>query len=105
LIDIASVEELEREVFQSPLPVLMDFWGPRCAPCLAQMPFIEGLASSLEAKLRVIKVDATQSRQLCIRMKVLGLPTYILVNQGREVRRLQGSRVTEKEIADLVAEA
>ena len=39
-IDV-DTDTFEKEVLQSEVPVLVDFWGPQCAPCLALMPQVE----------------------------------------------------------------
>lgn len=40
-----TTETFEAEVIQSGQPVLVDFWGPRCAPCLALMPLVEEMTA------------------------------------------------------------
>jgi thioredoxin 1 len=48
-----NTDIFEREVVQSEVPVLVDFWGPQCAPCLALMPRVEGLAERYGEKLKI----------------------------------------------------
>ena len=69
--------------------VLLDFWGPRCVPCLALMPHVEKLEESFP-ELRVVKVNAADNRQICRDLKVLGLPTYLLFRDGAEIDRITG---------------
>ncbi len=45
-----NADTFEKEVVQSELPVLVDFWGPRCGPCLALMPHVEGLGDKYGEK-------------------------------------------------------
>jgi thioredoxin 1 len=71
-------------------PVLVDFWGPRCQPCLAMMPAIEAMESASDGRVRVVKVNATDNRQVCRELRVFGLPTYILMRDGTEIERLSG---------------
>jgi thioredoxin 1 len=70
--------------------VLVDFWGPRCQPCLALMPAVEALEASHGGRLRLVTVSAPDNRSVCRELGVLGLPTYILFSGGREVERLTG---------------
>jgi thioredoxin 1 len=70
--------------------VLVDFWGPRCQPCLALMPTVEALEESYGDRLRLVKVNAPENRDVCRELKVLGLPTYLLFRDGAEVERLTG---------------
>lgn len=70
--------------------VLVDFWGPRCQPCLALMPAVEALEESYEGRLTLVKVNAPENRQVCRDLRVFGLPTYVLYRDGAEVERLTG---------------
>jgi thioredoxin 1 len=70
--------------------VLVDFWGPRCQPCLALMPAVEALEERYAGRLRLVKVNAPENRQVCRELRVLGLPTYVLYRDGAEVERLTG---------------
>ena len=85
-----NADTFEKEVVQSEVPVLVDFWGPQCAPCLALMPHVEGLTEKYGAKLKISKIDASKNRRLCLNLKVFGLPTFLFYKNGREVDRLTG---------------
>ncbi|MGH9188850.1 MAG: thioredoxin family protein [Acidimicrobiales bacterium] len=67
--------------------VLVDVWGPQCRPCLALLPTVEGIAES-RADLRVVKLEAPTARRLCMQIRVMGLPTFLLYRDGQEVARL-----------------
>jgi thioredoxin 1 len=86
-------------------PVLVDFWGPRCGPCLAMMPWVESLADEVQDTLTIVKVNSAENRRLCIDLRVLGLPTFLLYRDGQEVRRLTGNGCTPATIAEAVREA
>ena len=91
-------DTFEKEVLQSDIPVLVDFWGPQCAPCLALMPQVEKLGTTYEGKLKISKVDASKNRRLCLNLKVLGLPTFLFYKKGQEVNRLSGGGLKIEEI-------
>lgn len=94
MIDV-NMESFEVEVNQSALPVLVDFWGPRCAPCLALMPFVEKLGEQFEEQLKIVKVNSAENRKLCIQLRVMSLPTFLLFCDGREVARKTGEVTAE----------
>src|SRR2546425_1208278 len=75
--------------------VLVDFWGPRCQPCLALMPAVESLEAHYEGRLRLVKVSAPENRAVCRQLGVMGLPTYVLLRNGAEVERLTGDPTRE----------
>ena len=70
--------------------VLVDFWGPRCQPCLAMMPTIAKLEEEADGAVRVVKVNSAENREICRELRVFGLPTYVLMRDGEELERLSG---------------
>jgi thioredoxin 1 len=70
--------------------VLVDFWGPNCAPCLSLMPHVEALVHRLGERVRLVKVNAPENRQICRDLRVFGLPTYLVFDDSEEVERLSG---------------
>jgi thioredoxin 1 len=97
-----NADIFEKEVVQSEVPVLVDFWGPQCAPCLALMPKVEGLAEKYGEKLKITKVDASKNRRLCLNLNVFGLPTFLFYKNGKEVDRLSGNSLKIEEIGEAV---
>ncbi len=85
--------------------VLVDFWGPSCAPCMALMPHVEKLSETYAKNLKVVKVDIQGNRMLAIKLQILSLPTFIFFKNGKEIKRLT-SNITaqslEKEIQDVL---
>jgi thioredoxin 1 len=70
--------------------VLVDFWGPRCQPCLQMMPTVEKLEEESAGAVKVVKVNASENRDVCRELRVFGLPTYVLLRDGEEIERLSG---------------
>ncbi len=87
-------ETFESEVILSDIPVVVDFWGPQCVPCLALMPNIEALSEKYADKIRITKVEAPKNRRLCLDLKVLSLPTFLFYKDGKEITRLTGGEVS-----------
>lgn len=98
MVELSS-ESFEREVIQSPQPVLVDFWGPQCGPCLALMPHVEALGKKYEDRLKIAKVEAPKNRRLCLNLRVMSLPTFLIYKDGKEMERLSG-QVTIQSIED-----
>jgi thioredoxin 1 len=82
--------------------VFVDFWGPRCQPCLAMMPTIAKLEEEAGGAVRVVKVNSPENRQVCRDLRVIGLPTYILMRDGEEIERLSGN-VTKQQVEEAFA--
>lgn len=95
-------DNYENEVYQSEKPVLVDFWGPRCIPCLSLMPKVEDMEKEYADKLKVAKLNAAENRMLCAKLRVMKLPTFILYKNGEEVNRLTNENITIDEIKEAV---
>ena len=98
-------DNYDAEVLESKEPVMVDFWGPQCRPCLALMPAVEQLEKEYTGKLKVTKVNATENRMLCARLRVLGLPAYLFYKDGVEINRLAGEQITETDLAEAIKAA
>ncbi len=95
-----SGDDFEKEVINSDLPVMVDFWGPKCGPCLALMPEVEKLEETYSGKFTLLKIDASQNKRFCLRNKVLGLPTYLYYKDGQEVERISGGELTIEDVVE-----
>ena len=58
------------------------------------MPHVEKLAEDSGGALRVVKLEAPKARRLCMELKVMGLPAFLLFRDGEEVARINGPQVT-----------
>ena len=43
-----------------------------------------------QAAVKVVKVNASENRDVCRELRVFGLPTYVLLRDGEELERLSG---------------
>jgi thioredoxin 1 len=100
-IDI-NRDNFENEIIDCKKPVMVDFWGPQCKPCLALMPSVEQLEQNYSARLKIAKVNASENRMLCAKLRVMSLPTFIFYKDGIEVSRLIGEDVTKEKIIDSI---
>jgi len=92
-------ETFQKEVLESSLPALVDFWAPWCGPCRMVSPIIEELAGEYDGKAVVAKVNTDENAATPGKYGVMGIPTMIIFKEGKEVERMVGAR-PKKAIAE-----
>jgi len=98
-----SDQSFDAEVLQSPVPVLIDFWAPWCAPCRAIAPVVEELAHEYQGRIKVVKLNVDDNPQTPQRYGVRGIPNLILF-QGGAVREQIVGAVPKKRLVDAITQ-
>jgi len=93
-------DNYQKEVIENPFPTVVDFWGPQCVRCLELMPVMEEIAREKKDKMRVVKIDATKNRRLCMGLKLMRLPAFLFYRDGKEVGRISGDEIGEKDLRE-----
>ena len=86
-----SEADFERHVARSDLPVVVDFWAPWCGPCRAMAPVFERAARELEPQVRLVKLNTDEAQAIAAKFDIRGIPTFAILEQGREVARISGA--------------
>jgi len=93
--------EFDREVLESDLPVLVDFYGVECRPCQIIAPIVDQLAAEYTGRIRVGKLNAHEHASTAARFQINSVPTLILFDGGEEQRRVVGLQ-SQKALRELL---
>ncbi len=85
-------ENFSREVLQSDLPVLVDFWAPWCGPCQMMGPVLEEASVEWEGKIKVCKLNVDEAMATAREYQIQSIPTMILFDKGQPAKRIVGAR-------------
>lgn len=80
----------EKEVKQSGIPVIIDFWAPWCSPCQMMGPVFEELSKEYDKRLRFTKLNTDEEQSLANQFSIQGIPCLIITKEGKEVDRIVG---------------
>lgn len=79
-----------KEILNSDVPVLVDFYATWCGPCKMMSPILDEVAKKVQGKAKVIKVDVDKNQQAAAAYQVRGVPTLILFKKGKQVWKQSG---------------
>jgi thioredoxin 1 len=81
----------EKNVLQSNIPVVVDFWAPWCGPCKMVAPILDKLAAEFAGKVVIAKVNTDEHSQWAGQFGVQGIPTMLFIAGGKVVHRQVGA--------------
>ncbi len=82
-------ENYQKEVVESELPVLIDFWASWCSPCRMLSPLIEEIAGEA-TNAKVCKVNVDEQPELASAFQVMSIPTLAVLSKGKVVKTAVG---------------
>lgn len=98
---IITNENFEKEVLQSEIPCIVDFWATWCGPCMMLSPVIEELSNELAGKVKVCKVNVDDNMEIADRYTIFNIPTILLIENGEVKEKAVGYQTKDELLRNL----
>ena len=72
----------QSDVLEAGEPVVVDFWAEWCGPCTMIAPALEEIATELNGKVKIAKVNIDENPELAARYGVRSIPTLMIFKGG-----------------------
>ena len=105
-IEVTS-ENFDKEVLQSEIPVLVDFWADWCQPCKMIAPSVAQVADEYDGRIKVGKLDVDQNGDLSLSYNIRGIPALLIFHNGKPVDQIVGAvpkSIIQKKLDEALSE-
>ena len=89
-ITVLTAENFEKEVLESEVPVLIDFWATWCGPCSMMSPVVDEIAEEYKGIYKVCKVNVDEQSELAEQFEVQFIPTFFVLKNAEVTAQRTG---------------
>jgi len=93
-----TTERFETDVIRASMerPVVVDFWATWCQPCRQLGPLLEKLATELNGRFQLVKVNVDENQELAAAFGVQSIPYVVALRDGQPVSEFVGVHPEDK---------
>lgn len=102
MVDVKITDaNFDTEVLKNDTPVLVDFWAVWCGPCQMQGPIVEEVATMMDGKAKIGKLNVDENPQVSQKFGIMSIPTLMIFKNGAVVKQFIGVQSKETLVAEL----
>lgn len=84
-VQATSSKTWGKDVSESQLPVLVDFWAEWCGPCRMVSPVVEDLANEYGEKVRFLKLNVDENQDIAAKYEIFSIPTLLILKDNKVI--------------------
>jgi thioredoxin 1 len=81
----------KKEVLDSKVPCLVDFWAEWCGPCRRVGPVVDEIAAEYEGKFKIAKLNVDEGQKTAQTYGVMSIPTLMIFKDGQVLEQIVGA--------------